>query len=163
VVDAFSRYVWIYGFSNKFIKAVIQALKDYELEHSSPNKYCYVNIEKIQADHGSQFMSAKFNKHCQNSGINLVLVAPKKKYQNHIAKCTWQTVSTMACMLLTHARLPDTFWYHVLQFSTYIVNVFPEKGLVKEEEMASTPYKLITSQKPLIFQVRVFGCLTIIR
>jgi len=47
VVYTFSSYVRIYGLGNKPTKAVVQALKDYESENSSPNKYCYVNIEKI--------------------------------------------------------------------------------------------------------------------
>jgi len=134
VVDAYSHYVRIYRLGNKSTKAVIQALKDYKLEHSSAAEYCYVNIESIRADHGSQFTSAEFLTYCQNAGVNLVLAAPKKQYQNNIAEHTWQTVSAMARSLLMHAWLPDTFWYHALQYSTFIFNILPVKGLVNNEE-----------------------------
>jgi hypothetical protein len=68
----------------------------------------------------------------------------------------------MAWSLLIHACLPDTFWFHTLQYVTHIFNVLPIKGLVKKEEMASIPHKLMTRRRLLISQYCVFGCPTII-
>jgi hypothetical protein len=120
-------------------------------------------MEKMHADHGSQFTSGEFQNYCHDTRINLVIAAPKKQYQNHIAERMWQTVSTMARSLLTHARLPDTFWYHALQYATHIFNVLLVKGFVKQEEVPSTPYELMTGQRPLLSRFRVFGCPSVVQ
>ena len=79
-VDEYSRYVRIYGLPNKSTKSVIEALKLYEAEHSRAEEYCFTNMEKMHADHGSQFTSGEFQNYCHDTRINLVIAAPKKQY-----------------------------------------------------------------------------------
>ncbi len=95
--------------------------------------------------------------------MQLVLAAPKKQYQNHLAERTWQTVSSMSRSLLVHAQLPDTFTYHALTYACHIFNVLPVRGLMNEEEIPSTPYQLFFGKCPFISRFRVFGCSTIVR
>jgi hypothetical protein len=61
----------------------VEALKYYQAEHSAPEEYCYVNIECIRADYGSQFTSTAFHMYCTESGINLFLAGPKKHDNYH--------------------------------------------------------------------------------
>lgn len=92
-----------------------------------------------------------------------MLAAPNKKYQSHLVDCTWQTISTMGCSLLVHARLPDLFMYHALTYACHIFNVLPMRGLQNEAETPSMPYQLFFGKWPLISCFRVFGCPTIAR
>ncbi len=104
---------------DKTTTSVISALRQYQADHRQPSgTFGYLDVQRIRADAGSQFTSDQFRDHCRTSGIQLVLAAPKKQHQNHLAERTWETVSNMGRSLLVHARLPDTFMYHALVYAT---------------------------------------------
>jgi hypothetical protein len=88
-----------------------------------------LDTEKIRVDANTEFYSSLFSQHSINAGIKLVLAAPKKQYQNHLAERTWQTVCNIARSLLVHARLPDTFWFQAICYAAQIFNVLPVRGL----------------------------------
>jgi uncharacterized protein YdcH (DUF465 family) len=164
IVDAYSRYVKLYGLPKKSTSALVAALREYHADHSPTGTYGYLNTEKIRADAGSQFTSSKFAEYCIQNGIKLGLAAPKKQYQNHLAERTWQTVTSTARSLLIHARLPDTFWFHALVYSTYIFNALPVRGLRGEDtDVPTTPHELFFGTKPRIGHLRTFGCPVVIR
>jgi len=128
IVDAYSRYCTIHGLPDKISSAVIQALVQYQADHKPANEYGFVNLARVRSNAGSQFTSEEFAEHCRQAGIALTLAAPKKQYQNHLAEWTWQTISSMTRSLLVHARLPDNFWFHGLQYAAHIFNVLPICG-----------------------------------
>jgi transposase InsO family protein len=161
LVDAFSRYTCFYGLPDKSTDAVITAIKQYTADHRRADMYGYLDLRRVRADAGSQFTSEEFSTYCREAGIQLILAAPKKQYQNHLAEHTWQTISSMGHSLLVHARLPDIFMYHALVYACHIFNVLPVWGLLNEEEIPATPYQLFYNKWPMISQYRVFGCPTI--
>jgi len=120
IMDAFSRYSKLYGLPKKSTSAVVAILKEFQADQTPSGTYGYLNTDRIRTDAGSQFISTEFADYCIEHGINLSLAAPKKQYQNHLAERTWQTITSTTRALLTHARLPDSFWYHALCYSTYI-------------------------------------------
>jgi transposase InsO family protein len=158
LVDAYSRYVCLYGMRDKTMGSVIEILTRYQADYGHSASYGYTNTERIRADAGSQFTSAEFKQHCWTAGIQLVLAAPKKQYQNHLAECTWQTISAMGHSLIVHARLPDTFMYHALTYACRIFNILPVKGLLDNDGNVCTPYELFMGEKPRINHFCVFGC-----
>jgi transposase InsO family protein len=95
LVDVYSRYICLYGMRDKTTGRVIDILTRYQADHGRSARYGYMNIEHIRADAGSQFTSGEFKQHCWTAGIQVVLAAPKKQYQNHLDERTWQTISTM--------------------------------------------------------------------
>jgi transposase InsO family protein len=111
IVDGCSRYTKLYGLLDKSSATVIEALQKFQAEHSFLTEIGHLDTEKIRADDGTEFDSSLFSQHCIKAGIKLVLAAPKKQYQNHLAERTWQTVCNIARSLLVHACLPDTFWF----------------------------------------------------
>ncbi len=135
--------------------SVINILWQYQADHlQASSNFGYLNIERIRADAGSQFTADQFKEHCRNSGIHLVLAAPKKKYQNHLAERTWQAVTTMGRSLLVHTWLPDTFMFSALVYATHIFSILPVQGLLNEEAVPSTHYQLflVTSQPSPTFE-----------
>jgi len=163
IVDWHSRYTKFYGLAHKSSADVIVALKKFQADHSFLRELGHIDIEKIRADAGGEFDSRLFTEHCINAGIRLVLAAPKKQYQNHIAERTWQTVSSIARSLLVHARLPDTFWFQALCYASNIFNVLPVRGLKNQAEIPATPHELFHGVKPTILPFRVFGCPSVIK
>jgi hypothetical protein len=51
----------------------------------------------------------EFHVFCRDERINHSFAAPKKQAQNHFAELTWQTVNSIACSMVVHAHLPDSF------------------------------------------------------
>jgi hypothetical protein len=81
-VDAYSRYVWIYGIANKSSSSIIKGLKIYQAEHSPVGTYGYLDTEKVCGDAGKEITSNEFLEYCLKAGIKLTLAAPKKRGQN---------------------------------------------------------------------------------
>jgi hypothetical protein len=155
--------VKLYGLPKKSTLAVVSALREYQANHSPTGTYGFLSTERIRADAGSQFTSNTFTKYCVQHGIKLRLTTPKKQYQNHLMERTWQTVTSTARSLLIHARLPDTFWYHALAYSTYIFKVLPVRGLRGEDtDVPPTPHELFFGTKPHIGHLQTFGCPVVI-
>jgi hypothetical protein len=148
---------------DKNTDSVIDIIQRYQADYGHVGNYGYLNIERIRADAGTQFTSLEFKQYCWRTGIHLVLAAPKKQYQNHLAEGTWQTISTMARSLLVHARLPDTFMYHALSHACKIFNVLPVKELQNSDGNTAAPYELFVGSKPKIHHFRVFGCPVVAR
>jgi hypothetical protein len=163
IVDGYSRYTRLYGLQDKSSATVIEALKKFKAEHSCLTEIGHLDTEKIRADAGTECDSGLFSQHCINAGIKLVLAAPKKQCQNHLAERTWQTVCNIARSLLVHARLPDTFWFQAICYAAQIFNVLPVRGLKNQEEIPSTPHEMFFGAKPCILPFRVFGCPCIIK
>jgi transposase InsO family protein len=88
IVDAYSRCIEFYGLPDKSSTAVVAAIKQYQADNLATDTYGYTNLEQIQTDAGSQFTSGKFAEYCIEHGICISLAAPKKQYQNHLAKHT---------------------------------------------------------------------------
>ncbi len=72
--------------------SVVDTIQQYQADHRHVGNYGYLNIEHVCADAGTQFMSLEFKQYCWAAGIQLVLAAPKKQYQNHLTKRIWQTI-----------------------------------------------------------------------
>jgi hypothetical protein len=158
IVDAYSRHSKIYGLTHKSSSDVIGALKKFQAGHSFLCELGHLEMEKIRADSGGEFDSSLFTENCIKEGIKLVLAAPKKQCQNHLAERTWQIITSIACSLLVRARLPETFWYQALCSATNIFNVLPVQGLKSQAEIPATPHELFFGSKPFILPFQVFGC-----
>jgi len=86
-VNAFSWYTCIIGLPDKSTAVVAIAICQFKADcQAHDSTFRFINIEWIKADAGSQFMSEEFKIFCQDSGIALSLVAPKKLSQNHFAE-----------------------------------------------------------------------------
>jgi hypothetical protein len=143
---------------DKSSASVIAVLKQYATDHRLADTFEYLDIEWLRADAGSQFTAEEFAEYCRAQRINLTLAAPKKQNQNHLAERTWQTVHNTARSLLVHSRLPDTFAYHAIMYSTAIFNVLPVTGLTRADGNIATPHEMFLNLKPLLQDFRVFGC-----
>ena len=152
VVDAYSRYTVLYGMESISTSHTINRLQHYQTNYKTGN-FEYINICKIKADTGSQFVSDEFQSYCAKKGIILSIAAPTHQEQNTLAKCTWQTVAEIMHSNLVHAHLPDTFAYYAAKYAAEIF-----KGARFPDEKQWTPYELFHEQKPHVSLFRIFGC-----
>ena len=61
-------------------QGVIDAFTSYAANHgfAKAAEYHFINIEKVKADAGTQFISFEFKEFCKARGMALSLAAPKK-------------------------------------------------------------------------------------
>jgi hypothetical protein len=71
---------------DKTTDSVVDTIQQYQVDHGHVGNYGYLNTEHVHADAGTQFTSPEFKQYCWSAGMQLVLTAPKKQYQNHLAE-----------------------------------------------------------------------------
>jgi len=84
LVDVYSHYACIYGIKDKSSACVIETLTGYQADHGHIGNYEYLDIARICADSGNQFMSQEFKGHCWKKGINLNLMFHALVYSCYI-------------------------------------------------------------------------------
>jgi hypothetical protein len=63
------------------------------------------------------------------------------------------TINNMICTLLAHSSVPPSFWHHVLQMTTYLLNILPRKNLTNH-----SPTQLLYHRDPFYTHLRIFCC-----
>ena len=91
----------------------------------------------------------------------MTLAAPEHQEMNGQVEVTWRTLLTVSHSLMVHARVPEVYIHFALMYTTdQIFPVLPIKDLINEDVDPTTPYKLATGKKPLVYHLRVlfFPC-----
>jgi len=70
LVNAYSRYLSIYGLPTKSLKWVIDVLTRFQADNGHIGNYGYPEIARIRTDSGSQLTSEALREHCWKAGIN---------------------------------------------------------------------------------------------
>lgn len=73
--------------------------------------------------------------------------------QNGAAERKNRTLVESARSMLSHAKLPNTFWAEAVATAAYIQNRPPTSALKNE-----TPYQRWYGKKPDVSHMKVFGC-----
>ena len=121
-------------------------------------------MERISADAGTQFTSAKFKEECQLRRVRLTLAAPEHQEMNGQVEVTWRALHTIAHSLMVHARVPENYMHFALMYTTdHIFPVLPIKNLINEDGDPTTPFKLATGTKPSVSHLRVLFCPCVVR
>lgn len=149
LVDDYSRYMWVY-----FLKGKDEALKAFRNFCALVEKGTEKRVKTFRTDRGGEFMSAEFQKYCENAGIERHYTTPYTPQQNGVVERRNRTIVEMARSCLKEMQLPDNMWGEAIRNSVYILNRVPTRALTGQ-----TPYEALTERKPDISHIRVFGCL----
>jgi transposase InsO family protein len=160
IVCAYSRYCTLIGLKGLKTESIIDAIKEHVINHGPSLGTTAHDIDRIHADAGTQFTSEAFRAFALDHGIALRLAAPEHQNQNGIAERRWQHVRLIAFKMLSHARLPNTYYDFALRYAWMISNVLPVKGVTsKEGDMVKpcTPFEKYYGKLPQVGKYRVFG------
>jgi Integrase core domain len=160
IVCAYSRYCTLIGLKGLKTESIIDAIKEHVSNHGPSIGTTAHNIDRIHADAGTQFTSEAFRAFALDHGVALRLAAPEHQNQNGIAERRWQHVRLIAFKMLSHARLPNTYYNFALQYAWMISNVLPVKGdTSKEGDVVKpcTPFEKYYGKLPQVGKYRVFG------
>lgn len=111
-------------------------------------------IKTFQCDNGKEYVNASFQNFFAQNGMVFRLSCPHTSSQNGKAERKIRTINNMMRTLLAHASLPNTFWHHALDTTTYLLNILPTKS-----SKHNTPTELLYNSTPSFDHLRVFGCL----
>ncbi|KAK4838535.1 hypothetical protein QYF36_014541 [Acer negundo] len=109
-------------------------------------------IKVLRTDQGREYLSNQFNELCNEKGIERQLTIPYTPQQNGVAERRNRTLLEMVRSMMAQANLPVSYWGDVLLTAAYILNRVPSKSVT------STPYELWTGRKPVLTNLRPWGC-----
>ena len=75
--------------------------------------------------------------------------------QNGVAEKKNRTIEDMACSMLKGRGLSNKFWAEAVNTTVYILNWSPTKVVPDR-----TPFEAWHDRKPVVSQLKVFGCIT---
>lgn len=148
-IDDNTRMCWIYFMKLKSEVADIFWKFKAWVETQSKCK-----LQMIRSDNGSEYTSGKFNKFCEDAGIEHQLTAPYSPQQNGVAERKNRTIMEMARCLLHDKGLPKKFWAEAANTAVFLQNRLPTKALQRR-----TPFEAWYGYKPELLNLKTFGCL----
>ncbi|KAL0559650.1 hypothetical protein IC582_000013 [Cucumis melo] len=148
-IDDFTRMCWI--FFLKFKSEVAHVFWKFKarVENESGCK-----IQMVRSDNGKEYVSAEFDKFCEDSGIKHQLTAPYTPQQNGVSERRNRYIMEMTRCMLHEKSLPKKFWAEAANTTVFLQNRLPTKAL-KEK----TPFEAWYGYKPSLKFLKVFGCL----
>ena len=111
-------------------------------------------MQVIRCDNGTEYTSEKFNKFCEDAGIEHQLTTPYTPQQNGVVERKNRTLMEMTRCLLHDKGLPKKFWAEAAHTSVLMLNRFSTKALQQK-----TPFEAWYGYKPRLQNFKTFGCL----
>ncbi|PWA63219.1 retrotransposon protein [Artemisia annua] len=147
IVDDYSRYTW-----TRFLSDKTEAFKKFETFSKMIQNKLGCTIVSIRTDHGREFDNEiQFRKYCDLNGISHNFSAPQTPQSNGVVERKNRTLQEMSRTMLNEQSIPQKFWCHAVDTSTYILNRVSIRRI-----LGKTPYELLRGRKPNI-GFKVFG------
>nr|CAN63433.1 hypothetical protein VITISV_033829 [Vitis vinifera] len=148
-IDDFTRFCWIYFLTCK--SEVADVFLRYKAMVENQSEY---RIKVIRSNNGTEYTSEKFNKFCEDAGIDHQLTAPYTPQQNGVVERKNRTIMEMTRCLLHEKELPKSFWAEAANTVVFLLNILPTKALQKQ-----APFEAWFGYKPMLMNLKTFGCL----
>jgi hypothetical protein len=148
IVDDYSRYTW-----TRFLSDKTEAFEKFEIFSKMIQNKLGCSIVSIRTDHGREFDNeVQFGKFCDKNGISHNFSAPRTPQSNGVVERKNRSLQEMTRTMLNEQTIPQKFWCHAVDTSTYILNRVSIRRI-----LGKTPYELLRGRKTNIGYFRVFG------
>ena len=108
----------------------------------------------IRTDNGTEYTSEIFNNFCEEVSIEHQLTVPYTPQQNGVVEKKNRTLMEMTRYLLHEKGLPKKFRVEAANTVVFLLNRLSTKALQK-----NTPFEAWFRYKPLLLNLKIFGCL----
>jgi transposase InsO family protein len=85
-------------------------------------------LKCVRSDNGGEYRGP-FQRYCRKFGIRLEKTPLKTPQLNGLAKRMNRTLIERVTTILSHAKLPNSFWAEALNHAMYVVNLSPSVPL----------------------------------
>lgn len=118
-IDDHSRKVWVRLLKSK--DQVLYAFKEFvaQVERSTSQK-----LKCVRSDNGGEYRGP-FETLCKSHGIRMEKTPPKTPQLNGIAERMNRTIGERFRCMLSHAKLPKSFWGEAIMTAVDIINLTP--------------------------------------
>ena len=146
-IDDHSRKVWAFVLRTK--DRVLDIFKNF---HVKVERETGKKLKAVRADNGGEYRGP-FEEYCRNYGIRLEKTIPKTPQQNGVAERMNRTISERIRSMLSHAKLPKSFWGEAMNTAVYLINLSPSVPLDGD-----IPNRVWTGKDVSYGHLKVFGC-----
>ena len=108
----------------------------------------------LRSDNGGEYTSNQFKMFCNDKCIIPQLTPPYTPQLNGVAERMNRTLVESARCMMEHFKLSKSYWGEALTTAAYIRNRCPTRATDAEK----SPYEFWTGKKPLLKNLKVFGC-----
>jgi hypothetical protein len=147
IVDDYSCFTWVFFLHDK--SETQEVLKKF-LKRSQ-NEF-NAKVKKIRSDNGSNFKNTQVEDYLYQEGIKHEFLASYTPQQNAVGERKNRTLIMSARTMLDEYKTSNHFWAKAINTTCHAVNRFYLHQLLKK-----APYKLLTGNKPIISNFRIFG------
>nr|KYP31853.1 Retrovirus-related Pol polyprotein from transposon TNT 1-94 [Cajanus cajan] len=146
-IDDHSRKVWVYPLKTK--DQVLQAFKEF---HALVERATGRKLKCIRTDNGGEYLGP-FEYYCKTHGIRHEKVPPKTPQMNGVAERMNRTIAEKVRSMLSHAKIPKSFWGEAVLTAADLINLSPSRPLNGE-----IPEEVWSGKKAYYGHLKVFGC-----
>lgn len=146
-IDDYSRKLWVYTLRHK--SQVVNVFKQF---HALVERQTGKKLKCIKSDNGGEYIGS-LNRYCREQGIRHKTTPPKTPQLNGVAERMNRTLIERVRCLLSHAKLPKTFWAEALSTVVHVLNLSPCSPLKFD-----IPERVWTGKDVSYDHLRVFGC-----
>ena len=146
-IDDHSRKTWVYVLKTK--DQVLNVFKRFValVERETGQK-----LKCLRTDNGGEYIGP-FDAYCKEKGIRHQFTPPKTPQLNGVAERMNKTLMERVRCLLSHSKLPHSFWGEALLAVVHVWNLSPSVPLDFE-----APVKIWSGRDVSYKHLRVFGC-----
>ncbi|KAG7593974.1 Ribonuclease H-like superfamily [Arabidopsis thaliana x Arabidopsis arenosa] len=146
-VDHFTKYTWLYPLKTKTQVAQIFPIFKSLVENRFSTK-----IKILYSDNGGEFIALK--QFLSTHGISHFTSPPHTPEHNGMAERKHRHIVETGLSLLTHAKIPSTYWSYSFAAAVYLIN-----RMITPNLQQHSPYHLLFNREPNYAKLRSFGCL----
>ena len=112
------------------------------------------SVQKIRSDNGRDYTSCQFGEFCKDRWISHQFSNPYSPEQNGVSERLNRTLIKAAISMLYHSNVPLKFWEEAVNTAVYLRDRPPATILTDK-----TQYECWFKKKPVVSNLRVFGCI----
>ena len=146
-IDDHSRKVWAFALKSK--DQVLDAFKEF---HVNVERETGRKLKCVRSDNGGEYRGP-FENYCRFHGIRLEKTVPKTPQQNGVAERMNRTIEERIRCMLSHAKLPKSFWGEAMRTTVDLINLSPSVPL-----QGDVPERVWRGKDISYNHLRVFGC-----
>lgn len=150
-IDDFSHHLVVYLISNK--SEVFSCFKEFE---SIATSKFGVKIASLRCDNGGEYISNEMKNFSKEKGIQLQYIPSYTPELNGVAERMNRTLLNNVRCLLHDSGVPKVYWKYAVETAVYLINRSPTG------EQMVTPAEIWYKKKPIVSNLRIFGCLSYI-
>ncbi|KAF1334706.1 Integrase catalytic core protein, partial [Globisporangium splendens] len=111
-------------------------------------------VKVLRSDNGGEYASSKFAAFCRDRGIVQQFTPPYTPQLNGVAERMNRTLVESARCMIEHAGLSKQYWGEAVATAAFLRNRCPTRAIGHDK----SPHEVWTQKKPLLKNLKVFGC-----